>query len=127
MKLFALFNGCYSDTRLVGIYSTQAKADAMARVFADDASIYEYELDEHADDALQGKVSWFVRLKRDSGDVMECRLNEYASGSISNECGEDIHKDIYTHCWAMDKEEAIKISSERRRTYLALEPVHDGR
>lgn len=118
-KVYVLFNGCYSDTRVVGIYTSAPKAELASRIFRDDASIEEFELDSRVDEMLRGCVPFFVRLDRNSGDVTECHAQDSSYGAFSSAVGEDVHKNLYTHCWASSREAAIKIASERRRMFLA--------
>jgi len=122
MNVYVLFNGCYSDTRVVGVYSTAELAEMASRIFRDDAHVEEYPIDEGADEMRRGCVLWFVRLDRDTGDVMECNQRDSNYGQCDTPVGEDIHKNLYTQCWGATRAEAVKIASERRRMFLA-QPV----
>ena len=119
MTVFVLENGSYSDTRVVGVYSTRKRADMASRVFKDDPNIFEVEVDACSDAMYRGEVPWFVRMKRDTGDVLAVEQTESSYSAFTSHVGEDIHKNLYTTCWAADRERAIKIASDRRAIFLA--------
>jgi hypothetical protein len=126
-RVFVLTNGCYSDTRIVGVYSTAAKADIAAKVFSDDASVEEWDIDAMVSEMRRGLTPWFVRLNRDTGHTIECHEEKPAYTVCGVVVAEDIHRNIYTHCWATDREMAVKIASERRRVFLAQpQPVAEA-
>jgi hypothetical protein len=125
-KVFVVTNGSYSDYRVVGIYSSRANADLAATHFLDDVGVEEYELDAAIDEMRQDRKPYFVRLSRETGGCLDVRVNDSAYGAFSTAVGEDVHKALYTHCWADNSAHAIKIASERRRAFLALPTSEDS-
>ena len=123
MKVYVLENGCYSDTHIVGVFSTRANAALAARIFRDDANITEWEVDAQVEAMRAGHTLYFVRLQRDTGDVLECDKSDSSYGAFSDVVSEDVDKNLYTHCWAENREHAVKVAAERRRAYLALPEV----
>lgn len=121
MKIYVLENGSYSDTHVVGVYSSQANADLAAKHFHDDAHVDEYELDLNVEDMRRDYRFFFVRLHRDTGDVLECYVQESSYGSHDSTVGVDLRRNLHTQCWAADEAHAVKIASERRRQFLAAE------
>lgn len=121
MKVFALLNGCYSDQHIVGIYSSMAHAQMAGRIFQDDAHIEVYDLDAAIDKMFRDYKPYFVRLDRETGDILDCSIHSSSYGAFSTEVGEDIQHNLYTYCWAEHDAHAVKIAGERRRMFLASE------
>jgi len=117
--VFVLTNGCYSDTHIVGIYSSEAHAKMAALLFNDDWSIQEYVMDQCIENMARGERVWFVRLNRETGDTEEIHTRESSYGAFTTAVGEDIHKNLYTHVWAKTQEQAVKVAGDRRRMFLA--------
>lgn len=120
MKVFVLENGSYSDTHIVGVFSSQENADLAARIFRDEASITEWDVDNSAELMRRGCIPYFVRLDRENGNTLDCSEMTSSYGAFSDAVGEDINKNVYTHAWAESRDGAVKIASERRRAFLAL-------
>mgnify|MGYP001567602519 FL=1 len=117
--LYVLFNGDYSDTHAVGVYSSRKKAERVAQIYANSAHIEEFSLNAMHADITAGKRCYFVRLSRETGDTQEAGIHESTYGATCTGVGEDIRQDLYTYVWAVDRETAVKIAGERRRSYLA--------
>lgn len=133
MTVYVLFNGSYSDVRVVAVCSTRRNADALALVFTDDAYVKEFDLDSGVEAVRSGWRPYFVRLARTTGERLECHVEGSSYGAFSRSVGEDVHKDLYTNCFALSDAHAVKIASDRRRAFLAGEPMpedavdpHDG-
>jgi hypothetical protein len=118
-KVFVLSNGSYSDFRVVAVYSTRKGAELAANIFTDEPSIEEYDLDTGLAYMKAGRRSFFVRLNRETGDTMEVYPNSSSYGAFSTDVGVDINQNLYTYAWGKDSAHAVKIASERRRTFLA--------
>lgn len=121
MSVFVLENGSYSDTHIVGIFSTRELAEIAAQIFTDDPNVTEWDIDAQAEEMRLGARPYFVRLNRDTGDTLECDLSTSSYGAFSKEMGRDVNQNLYAYCWAMDREHAIKIAGDRRRVFLASE------
>jgi hypothetical protein len=119
-SVWVLTNGSYSDTHIVGVYSSKENAEVAGRIFRDDSSIEEWRVDAMATEMRRGMVPWFVRLRRETGDVMETHQQTSSYGASDPSVGEDVHKNLYTHVWAKSSLDAIKVASDRRRAFLAL-------
>lgn len=125
MKVYVLENGSYSDRHIVGVFSSMEMAEIAAQIFTDDASITEWDVDAEGKKMRRGYVPFFVRLHRETGDAIEVEQNNSSYGVFEKSVGEDVHKNLYTRVWALSREEAVKIASERRREFLAaaLQPA----
>lgn len=119
MKVWILENGSYSDTHVVGVYSTEDNAQLAATHFADCPGIEAYELDAAVEDMRDGRKPYFVRLHRVTGTVLDAHVFDSSYGAFDSTVHEDGNKNLYTQCWADDNEHAVKIAADRRREFLA--------
>ena len=122
-KVYVLSNGCYSDTHIVGVFSTRANAEMAAQIFTHDASVDEYELDVYVEEMRRDERLYFVRLGRETGALLEADLEDSSYGAFDTNVGLDINKNLYMRVWAPNKEHAIKVASDRRRMFLAQEVI----
>lgn len=120
MKVYAVEAGSYSDRWIVGVWSDEDNADAVAREY--DACVMDFDLDE----PLSEKAA---RLKRPGirtyHVTMEARSGQYARAQpIFQQTDLDERSCsngtlFGTGCWATSEEEAIKIANDRRTAWLA--------
>jgi hypothetical protein len=133
MKLYLVWDGSYSDTELLGIYSTMEKAREAHEQFAADNDIEEREMDVMPDHP-PGLTFWDVCMKKD-GSLWHGRFS-YATPSRApaDDAGESYlpqydwtidvafpRKTDYVtfYVWARDSEHALKIANERRIQLIA--------
>jgi hypothetical protein len=121
--VYVVMKGYYSDRHIVGICSTEDKADELALLASDsweDAQVDEYVLDPLVPGRPEGTLPFYV-IMRYSGDTDSVRREgidlESPSLSPANYYGRD--NLIIFHCWATDEEHAVKIANERRTSLIA--------
>lgn len=117
-KCWIIEQGCYSDYRVVGIFSTKENAEkALAHMkqkeFSDydEPEINERFLDPCIEELNQGLFQFEVRITKEGIEVL-----------IKKEIdAEDFHWTVgdYYNVWARDEAHAIKIASEKHTRHLA--------
>ena len=114
IKLYAVFEGDYSNRRLIGIMSTPENRDELCRLYRTD-DVEEFDMDtvpEHP----PGLLAWTVLMER-SGD---CQVHPQSPDNMkevrSLTCS---GKKLYCYVWARDKEHAAKIANEMRAVAIA--------
>ena len=115
-KCWIIEQGCYSDYRVVGIFSTKENAEKqMARIKQDyeydQPSIEERWLDPGIDELNQGLSQYIVGFDGDGASVRS------ASSVESDDC-HWIKGSSYT-VWAENDQAAIKIAAEKHAQYKA--------
>ena len=115
-KCWIIEQGCYSDYRVVGIFSSEENAEKqMARIKwhgeYDQPSIKERWLDPGIDELNQGLFQYTVRFDKDGTSVKsanDIEFDEYHWTTGSS----------YT-VWAENDQAAIKIAAEKHAQYKA--------
>ena len=126
MMVYLVSDGCYSDYRVLGIYSTPEKADEAKAFFAADNDVQPCELDALPDTNVPPGFFVFgvdmnmngdvARTYRNSNDLM--RGYDWAPSNISRETG------VTFYVAAKDEAGAIKIANERRIMLKASGELH---
>lgn len=123
--IYAVSTGSYSDYRVDALFSTEQLAqdyiDSLrTHAHMDNPRIEQYRLDEYTDKLKAGLLPWMVFMQRD-GSTDDDSIREVSpdfdttqhivinSGNIY-----EINLLIRVHCWARDKDHAVKIANERR-------------
>lgn len=117
-KVYLVTEGCYSDYRICGAFSTEAKAkEAMALLFNGD--VEEFELDPVSPHP-PGMTFWFVEMLRD-GTVSTAHQQSVSLTDKASEYDAPLLKgeSWRLNMWAKDKDHAVKIANERRIQMLA--------
>lgn len=109
--------GAYSDYRVVGVFSTEANAQAVAGKLG--GSVSEWPLNPGIEKLYQGLTPWWVYITR-KGRVLGCEIHSdlhppRQPDSYVNGAGH-----LYINMWATDRNHAIKIANEKRLQILAL-------
>jgi hypothetical protein len=145
-SIYVIEQGCYSDKKIVGVFSTKEKAEAYASVFqrgrSSDVDVTAYELDVQT--TPPGLFPFEVRLVEKGGEQFPFEFGADATPmdrppntdriwptkpvhryEYRPEAKQHVYfpteidlKDLSTECWARDAEHAIKIASERRAAFL---------
>lgn len=132
MKVFVLMQGCYSDTSVVGVFSSKEAMEKYTSAFHEDAFWeIEEDLDEPSGASLppEGMRSFRVRIDL-NGDVRDIELaysgpNDEDDGVVATY---DLDRlgCLGVACWARDEEHATKIANERRVRWMTS-PEGQGR
>jgi len=120
MKVFVVQTGDYSDEYIVGIFSTQEKAERIAKLY--EGSVREQEVDK-IDNVPEGCWFYSVEMRKD-GEVILVRAksaDDYDAnyGWDYNSYPENDHMTFFI--WAKDEDHAIKIANEKRSMLIATE------
>ena len=117
--------GCYSDYRLVGVFSSKENAKKYMRAFPHDGydgynDIEEYELDRAIIEIDAGLRNYIINMAVD-GQVLNTQVNnEYDPNEGRFEIWGGKRITHYTfNIWAKDESHAVKIANERRIMALA--------
>ena len=118
-KVYVLTNGCYSDTTIVGIFTSKEVAERAQEVFNDDPVVEEIELDACADRIQRGEALWRVDITIDTGEItrVEQPYREFKTSQWKT------REKLSVVCWARDEATAVKIATDRRRVVVATEPT----
>lgn len=121
MKVYLVTEGDYSDYHVIGVYSTQEKANEAKELHMSTNDLEEYEVDHIAEGYVQGMKKYSIVMDRD-GNLLE----SYYYGPVSAAYGRistatKIHglNGFNTHMWAESMEHAVKIANERRVRIIA--------
>lgn len=117
--LYAVTDGDYSDYRVLGVFSTKAKAEHYKSLTQSD-SIEEYELDGMLDHP-KGMLWWAVTMD-EGGNTEETNQENalYADGYKDSDWRPDGDGRLVTYyMWARNEKHAIKIANERRIGLIA--------
>ena len=124
-------DGDYSDYRVMGVYSTRAKAGHAAKLYGVKPDRIEGFVLDAIPDAPPGKFRWQVHMDRDGNTAkaetvtVQERLDidfEPGIGSGRWDCGvgrSGVGPCIAFNVWAATKEAAIKIANEQRTALIA--------
>ena len=118
-KCWIIEQGCYSDYRVVGIFTTKENAEQALAFLLSDGNNYHYNEPEIVERCLdpciqglnEGLTQFGVRITKDGTAVTVTHAID----------AEDFHWTIgsYYNIWARNEAHAIKIASERHVQYLA--------
>ena len=115
MKLYMVTDGRYSDYRVLGIFSTQEKADRAVQLYASENDIEEIELDEMPE-APKGMLYYLVRMDA-QGESFVYRISvEHARAFDWQPCSTTM---VSFYVWASDETHAVKIANEKRAMLMA--------
>lgn len=133
-KVWIIEQGCYSDYRVVGIFSTSENAHKVcawinANDPSDRAEVAERNLDPVVDDLNAGRSQWHVQMHRDGTTELVkpagSGYNLEDSGHVWDRPNAPAYKGkgfpallTYT-VWALDESHAVKIVNERRIQMIA--------
>jgi hypothetical protein len=120
-KVYMVSRGSYSDYRILGIYSTQEKADRALEVYAAD-EIEEVELDA-IPETPPGMLAWWVDMT-EAGDIKQ--------GPHRRDPLDDVHTSwrmalgyadvpprAFFDVWARDADHAAKVAADKRKELMA--------
>lgn len=133
--IFVVEQGCYSDYRVVGVFSTEEKAKQIAALlnkpeYCDEATVAEWPFDPHVDEINQGLFPFAVLMSYD-GTVERCHRSEIESYSLPDGMrvwdratapfykGKKVDNAVNGSVWAKDSMHAIKIVNEFRVSAIA--------
>ena len=127
-KVYMVTDGWYSDYRVLGIYSTKAKAEKAKVLFNADNEIDTIDLDV-VPKTPRGMLKWVVEMDR-NGNVNDVSREtcEYPSSSAS--VWKPFDSDVtYLRAalWAKDEEHAVKVANEWRTRIVANNLWINGR
>ncbi len=119
-KVYLVTEGCYSDYRVLGVYSTKENADYAHVLYASDNKIEEYDLDYFGDDPRDGLLPYAVEMKKtgDVAEVIRWGVHEVPSSKWVPLMYSDA---VRFFVRARDDEHAVKIANERRAELIASE------
>ena len=133
-KIYAVNAGCYSDYRIVALFSTTERAqEFMAAVPDGDYNeLEEFELDPNTADLIRrGYSIWTVHMLRD-GDTERVTRNKpeiYEVTSVGHQiwrrtqasayAGRGIPDILTSTVWAKSEAQAVKIVNEHRAQMIA--------
>jgi hypothetical protein len=131
-EVFILTRGCYSDYRIVGVFSSEEKLNEYVKAFDCHSSSYgtgfnemeKFTLDPHIEDLRAGKLFPFTVGMYEDGELLsmeefpsyfrEGKFNYYAASSHGPK-----KSYIFRDCLAIDSTHAIKITNELRAMAIA--------
>ena len=121
--IYMVTDGCYSEFRVIGIYSTKEKADHSKKLRAAENEVEIWKLDEIMEHP-PGKF-WYSVVMDKEGNTQRSLITDADDAEDDADWSPwEMFKDsgfMDFRMWAADKKHAIKIANERR---LAL--LHSG-
>ena len=127
-KVYMVTDGSYSDYRVLGIYSTKAKAEKAKVLFNADNDVDPVELDA-TPEVPPGMLKWVVEMDR-NGNVKDVSRENCEYHSSSAAVWKPFDKDVMylrAAIWAKDEEHAVKIANEWRTRIVANNLWINGR
>lgn len=121
-QVYAVTDGDYSDYKVIGVYSTQKRAEYAHRLYGVDNEIEVWVVDELPEHP-RGMLLFHVRMARD-GEVVRMWQGSPGGGvvgieSASNYGSVRFRENLAFDVWAKDEKHAIKIVNEYRGRMLA--------
>jgi len=125
---YAISAGFYDDYRVVAVFSSKEKANAVLHLFSE-ASIEEFPLDPELPEASAGRlpfVCYSHQWDRKSRQVVPGVFARPRSPEDVFSHNQQVHRhsmanpELYTYEWAKDENHAIKIAAERFAHYQAI-------
>ena len=127
-KVYMVTDGSYSDYRVLGIYSTKAKAEKAKVLFNADNEIDPIDLDV-VPKTPRGMLKWVVTMGR-NGDTGGARRKacdcDYVLASLYVPWG-GADVTMLAYMWAKDEEHAVKVVNEWRTRIVANNLWINGR
>jgi hypothetical protein len=126
MKVWIVEAGCYSDRRIIGVFTNEAEAKNIELSL--DASVSEWDTDKGLEGARKGLPWYVVAIDRqgvvddvlrgdiDYDDPPEENTHRFQEEIIN---GKWVNHMMVVHCYAKDEAHAIKIASELLTMTLA--------
>lgn len=127
-KVYMVTDGWYSDYRVLGIYSTKAKAEKAKVLFNADNDIDSIDLDV-VPKTPRGMLKWVVEMDRNGNVKDVSRENcDYPMdrASVWKPFDSDVTY-LRAALWAKDEEHAVKIANEWRTRIVANNLWINGR
>ena len=120
--VYAVTDGSYSDYYVIGVYSTQKRAEYAHRLYHADNEIEVWVVDELPEHP-RNHLMFNVQMARD-GEVVDIdqdypHRNIVGIESASNYGRVRVRENLAFHVWAKDEKHAIKIVNEYRGRMLA--------
>ena len=127
-KVYMVTDGSYSDYRVLGIYSTKAKAEKAKVLFNADNDIDPIEMDA-TPEVPPGMLRWVVEIDRNGNVHVVSRENcDYPMdrASVWKPFDSDVTY-LRAALWAKDEEHAVKVANEWRTRIVANNLWINGR
>ena len=127
-KVYMVTDGSYSDYRVLGIYSTKAKAEKAKVLFNADNEIDTIDLDV-VPTTPRGMLRWVVEMDRNGnvkGVSRETCEYHLSRASVWKPFDKDVTY-LRAAIWAKDEEHAVKIANEWRTRIVANKLWINGR
>ena len=134
MQVWIIEQGCYSDYRVVGIYSTQENAQRVCDLINkkepyEEASVVFRKLDPCIEEMNEGLIQFYVMMDW-SGDVESCKesscidpdddgLSCWGRTKVRWQRNQKKNDCVRGGVWAKDTTHAIKIANEYRAQQIA--------
>lgn len=115
--IYLVTDGEYSDYRVLGVYSTEEKAEAARNLWVAENAIEEYELDAMSE-TPPGLFPFEVSMDAQGNTKNTRRVSVEFFKPENRPYGDDVHVDF--RVWATDQEHAIKIANEHRTQLIAM-------
>jgi hypothetical protein len=135
-SVWVIEQGSYSDYRVVGVFTSKAKAEQIAEALRKSESCYdapevaEWPLDPAVAELNAGLTMWNVLMLKD-GTVERAQATEFSAYSMGGEVNlwertkapayarKGIPDALHAIVWAKDKKHAIKSVNEMRAQWIA--------
>jgi len=134
--IWVIEQGCYSDYRVVGVFTSKENADIMADAINasddtyDKATVAEWPLDPAVDELRQGYQPYIVHMRADGTTerLQKWSVSAYQLGGSVEIWrrtqepayqGKGIPDLIIATVWAEDEDHAVKIVNEHRARLMA--------
>ena len=124
--VYIITQGEYSDYHILGVFSTEEKAQEMVNWCGNDCIIEEYTIDECIPIPDETRWPYHIELQLSSGNILSI-INENSrpfpnetinmSSTINDIWIKNDH--LIITCWAETEDQAKKIATEKRQEYLA--------
>ena len=127
-KVYLVTDGWYSDYRVLGVYSTKARADKARELFNAGNDVDPIEIDA-TPERPRGMLKWVVMMdrngntedvKRESCEVDRTQVRVYLPWKAEVVL-------MSAHIWAKDEAHAVKIANEWRTRIIANNLWVDGK
>ena len=127
-KIYAVSRGCYSDYRVVALFSTESDAKLFVERHPDQFNEWNdvevYELDSNVEKLREGFSHFFVQMRRD-GSTIACRIDtsirDRAPTAFSGDPSRPQTQWFNWYGLARDTAHAVKIANEHRLMLIAQE------
>lgn len=133
MKVYLAWIGAYSDSRVVGVYSKESEASAVAKAIdPGDGRTQALILDAGpASPDEEGLTLWWAIAERGGISVEDCYqgLSWYGNLAESPQIGEVVSAyddgkiPWIVYVYARDRAHATKIAADKFREFVALQPL----